>query len=189
MKGATSQARPSFAQLGQFWFLSLKYFLLIWLFQQSPIGCGSVFLKQPGTSTPSRNIPDRADAAKEGPRCRAYRWSSGTRPRTKSSVGASYCEALSPPSAIPGDDKQHTASVSAQLIREHFGSRTAGTQNRPAIGRQPSMTGTRLRSRTVTEIRAGSSEMTVEPRRYTTACVLLKQPDKQKVVSRVGLWR
>ena len=23
-------------------------FLLIWLFQQSPIGCGSVFLKQPG---------------------------------------------------------------------------------------------------------------------------------------------
>ena len=45
------------------------------------------------------------------------------------------------------------------------------------------MTGTRLRSRTVTEIRAGSSEMTVEPRHYTTACVLLKQPDKQKPVN------
>jgi hypothetical protein len=42
------------------------------------------------------------------------------------------------------------------------------------------MTGTRLRWRTVTETRAGSSEMPVEPRRYTTACVLLKQPDKQK---------
>jgi hypothetical protein len=42
------------------------------------------------------------------------------------------------------------------------------------------MTGTRPRWRTVTETRAGSSEMPVEPRRYTTACVLLKQPDKQK---------
>jgi hypothetical protein len=42
------------------------------------------------------------------------------------------------------------------------------------------MTGTRPRWRTVTETRAGSSEIPVEPRRYTTACVLLKQPDKQK---------
>jgi hypothetical protein len=46
------------------------------------------------------------------------------------------------------------------------------------------MTGTRLRWRTETGIRAGSSEMPVEPPRYTTACVLLKQPDKQKTPSK-----
>jgi len=129
---------------------------------------------------PSRNIPDRADAVKEAPKCRAYRWSSSTQPRTNSSVGASCCEGLSPPSAIPGADSERTASVSAQSIREHFGSRTADIQNRPANGRQPSTTGTPLRWRTATEIRASSSEMPVEPRRYTTACAVLKQPDKQK---------
>jgi len=132
---------------------------------------------------PSRNIPDRADAVKEAPKCRAYRWSSSTQPRTNSSVGASCCEGLSPPSAIPGADSERTASVSAQSIREHFGSRTADIQNRPANGRQPSTTGTPLRWRTATEIRASSSEMPVEPRRYTTACAVLKQPDKQIVAS------
>jgi hypothetical protein len=65
--------------------------------------------------------------------------------------------------------------------------RNADTQNRPAIDRQPSMTGTRLRWRTGTGIRVGSSEMPVEPPRYTTACGLLKQPDKQKVFS-PGIW-
>ena len=89
---------------------------------------------------PTRAGPGRAGAAREALRCRAYRWSSGTRPRTKLSVGASCCEGLSPPSAIPGADSLHTASVSVQSIREHFGSRTADTQNRPAIDRQPSMT-------------------------------------------------
>jgi hypothetical protein len=99
-------------------------------------------------------------------------------------VGASCCEGtVPPPSAIPGADSQHTASVSARSIHEHFGFRTADTQNRPAIDRQPSMTGTRPRWRTATGIRAGSSEMPVEPLRYATACVSLKQPDKQKRAS------
>ena len=129
---------------------------------------------------PSRNIPDRADAAKEAPRCRAYRWSSSTQPRTNPSVGASCCEEPSPPSAIPGTDSQHTASASAQSIRGHCGSRTAGTQNRPANGSQTGTPGTPLRWRTVTGIRADSSEMLGAARLYTTPWGLLKQPDKQK---------
>ena len=132
---------------------------------------------------PSRNIPGRADAAKEAPIYRAYRWSSGTQPRTKPSVGALCCEALCPPSAIPGADSEHTADVPAQSIREHSGSRTADTQNRPANGRQTDTLDTPLQWRTVTGIRAGSSEMLGAARTYTIPWGLLKQPDKQKISS------
>jgi hypothetical protein len=135
---------------------------------------------------PSRNIPNRADAAKEAPRCRAYR-SSGTQPRTKPSEGASSCEGPSLPSAIPDADSEHTASVPVQPIRVHSGCRTVDTQNRPANGRQPGTSGTQLQWRTVTGTRAGSSEMLGVPRPYTTPCGLLKQPDKQKVFS-TGIW-
>ena len=134
---------------------------------------------------PSRNIPDRAGAAKVAPRYRAYRWSSGTPPRTKLSAGALCCEGLCPPSAIPGADSERTASVPARSIREHSGSRTVDTQNRRANGRQPDKLGTPLRWRTVTGIRAGSSEMLGEARPYATSCGLLKQPDKQKTPSHI----
>src|ERR1019366_669047 len=63
------------------------------------------------------------------------------------------------------------------------GSRTADTQNRPANGRQSDMPGTPLRWRTVSGIRAGSSEMLDAARPNTTPCGLLKQPDKQMVFS------
>ena len=43
------------------------------------------------------------------------------------------------------------------------------------------MHGTPLRWRTVTGIRAGSSEMLDAARTYTTPCGLLKQPDKQEM--------
>jgi len=134
----------------------------------------------------SRNIPSRVGAAKEAPRCRAYRWSSDRRPRTRPSVGALCCGGLCPPSAIPDADSEHTASVPAQLIREHSGSRTADTQNRPANGRRPDRPGTPLRWRTVTGIRAGSSEMLGAARHYATSCGLLKQPAKQKTSRREG---
>ena len=133
---------------------------------------------------PSRNIPNRADAAKEAPRCRAYRWSSGMPPRTKPSEGASSCEGPSLPSAIPDADSEHTASVPVQPIRVHSGCRTVDTQNRPANGRQPGTPGTQLRWQTVTGTRSGSSEMLGVPRPYTTPCGLLKQPDKQKAARR-----
>jgi hypothetical protein len=132
---------------------------------------------------PSRNIPDRVDAAKEAPRCRAYRWSSGTQPKTKLSEGASYCEGPSLPSPISDADSEHIASVPAQSVREHSGSRTADTQNRPANGRQSDIPGTPLPWRTVSGIRASSSEMLDAARPNTTPCGLLKQPDKQKPAS------
>src|ERR1019366_7217425 len=60
--------------------------------------------------------------------------------------------------------------------------RTADTQNRPANGRQSDIPGTPLGWRTVSGIRAGSSEMLDAARPNTTPCGLLKQPDKQKLL-------
>ena len=130
---------------------------------------------------PSRNTPSRADVAKGGPRCRAYQWSSGRQPRTKPSEGVLCCEGLFLPSAIPGADNEHTASVPALSIREHSRSCTVDTRNRPATGWQPDTLGKPPRWRTVTGIRASSSGMLDAARPYTTPCGLLKQPDKQKI--------
>jgi hypothetical protein len=132
---------------------------------------------------PSRNTPSRADVAKGGPRCRAYQWSSGRQPRTKPSEGVLCCEGLFLPSAIPGADNEHTASVPALSIREHSRSCTVDTRNRPATGWQPDTLGKPPRWRTVTGIRASSSGMLDAARPYTTPCGLLKQPDKQKTPS------
>ena len=132
---------------------------------------------------PSRNTPSRADVAKGGPRCRAYQWSSGRQPRTKPSEGVLCCEGLFLPSAIPGADNEHTASVPALSIREHSRSCTVDTRNRPATGRQPDTLGMPPRWPAVTGIRASSSGMLDAARPYTTPCGLLKQPDKQKFAS------
>ncbi len=103
---------------------------------------------------PVSNIPVRAGAAREALRSHAYRWSSGMRPRTKPSEGTSCCEEPSLPSEIPDAYSEPTANAPAQSIHEHSGSRTAGTQNRPANGSKTGTPRTRLRWRTVTGIRA-----------------------------------
>jgi len=52
----------------------------------------------------------------------------------------------------------------------------------------PNTSSTPLRWQTLTGIHADSSEMLVGPRPYTTACVLLKQPDKQNACSDGEHW-
>src|SRR5260370_3583782 len=66
-------------------------------------------------------------------------------------------------------------------MHRHAGSRSAYTRSRPASGRRPNTAGNHLRWRTLTGIRARSSEMKGVAPNYTTSCGRLKQPDKQKL--------
>jgi hypothetical protein len=70
-------------------------------------------------------------------------------------------------------------------MHRHAGSHSADTRSRPASGRRPNIVGMRLRWRTLTGIRARSSEMMGVAPNYTTSCGRLKQPDKQKTTRQI----
>ena len=122
-----------------------------------------------------------AAAAIVAPRRRAYRWSSGTLPRTKRSRAFSYYAGWYRPSAKPGADIGNIANAEASPVHRRVGSRNAGIRNRPANGTQPSTLGKPLRSRTSTGIPSRSWERAAAAPQYTTACGLLKQPYKQEL--------
>ena len=132
----------------------------------------------------SRSVADQADAVKEAPRCRAYRWSSSRQPKTRPSAASLCYGGLSARSPKFGAGNRHIASVSVSPIHSHSGFRIADRQNRPASGRRPSIFDKPLQSRTATEIHPRFLETSGEPPHYTTPWGLLKQPDKQKIASR-----
>jgi hypothetical protein len=130
----------------------------------------------------SRSVADQTGAAKEAPRSHAYRWSSDKQPRTRPSGGSWCYEGSSAPSRKVGGDSRCIASVSVSPIHKHFGRRIEDTQIHPASGRRLGIFDKLLRWKTATEIRARFSEVG-RGTPYTTACGLLKQPDKQKLAS------
>src|ERR1700732_2936740 len=129
----------------------------------------------------SRSVADQVGAAKEAPRSHAYRWSSDKQPRTRPSGGSWCYEGWSAPSPKLGADIRCIASVSVSPIHKHFGCRSEDTQTHPATGRRPGIFGKPLRWRTATEIRARFSETSGEAPLQSTACGVLKQPDKQEL--------
>src|SRR5260370_30802536 len=131
----------------------------------------------------SHSGADQAGAAKEAPRSRVYRWSSGRQPKTKPSAASLCYEKWSVRSPKSAADNRHIASGSVSPIHKHSGSRIEDTQNHPASGWRPSTFDKPLRWRTATEIRARFWETSGEPPDYTTPWGLLKQPDKHEVTS------
>src|SRR5712671_443496 len=131
----------------------------------------------------SHSGADQAGAAKEAPRSRVYRWSSGRQPKTRPSAASLCYEKWSVRSPKFAADNRHIASGSVSPIHKHSGSRIEDTQNHPASGWRPSTFDKPLRWRSATEIRARFWETSGEPPDYTTPWGLLKQPDKHKLAS------
>ena len=129
----------------------------------------------------SHSVADQAGAAKEAPRSRVYRWSSGRQPKTRPSAASLCYEKWSVRSPKFAADNRHIASGSVSPIHKHSGSRIEDTQNHPASGWRPSTFDKPLRWRSATEIRARFWETSGEPPDYTTPWGLLKQPDKQEL--------
>src|SRR5882762_10353858 len=132
----------------------------------------------------SHSGADQAGAAKEAPRSRVYRWSSGRQPKTRPSAASLCYEKWSVRSPKFAADNRHIASGSVSPIHKHSGSRIEDTQNHPASGWRPSTFDKPLRWRSATEIRARFWETSGEPPDYTTPWGLLKQPDKHEISSR-----
>src|SRR5258705_5525760 len=132
----------------------------------------------------SRSGADQAGAAKEAPRSRVYRWSSGRQPKTRPSAASLCYEKWSVRSPKFAADNRHIASGSVSPIHKRSGSRIEDTQNHPASGWRPSTFDKPLRWRSATEIRARFWETSGEPPDYTTPWGLLKQPDKHESASR-----
>src|SRR5258705_12113906 len=105
----------------------------------------------------SHSGADQAGAAKEAPRSRVYRWSSGRQPKTRPSAASLCYEKWSVRSPKFAADNRHIAS-----------------------GWRPSTFDKPLRWRSATEIRARFWETSGEPPDYTTPWGLLKQPDKHE---------
>src|SRR5260221_1499161 len=131
----------------------------------------------------SHSGADQAGAAKEAPRSRVYRWSSGRQPKTRPSAASLCYEKWAARSPKLAADNRHIASGSVSPIHKHSGSRIEDTQNHPASGWRPSTFDKPLRWRTATEIRARFWETSGEPPDYTTPWGLLKQPDKHETTS------
>ena len=131
----------------------------------------------------SRSVADQAGAAKEAPRPRVYRWSSGRQPKTRPSAASLCYEKWSVRSPKFAADNRHIASGSVSPIHKHSGSRIEDTQNHPASGWRPSTFDKPLRCRSATEIRARFWETSGEPPDYTTPWGLLKQPDKHELAN------
>src|SRR5882762_2675460 len=131
----------------------------------------------------SHSVADQAGAAKEAPRSRVYRWSSGRQPKTRPSAASLCYEKWSVRSPKFAADNRHIASGSVSPIHKHSGSRIEDTQNHPASGWRPSTFDKPLRWRSATEIRARFWETSGEPPDYTTPWGLLKQPDKHELAS------
>src|SRR6267154_2050674 len=129
----------------------------------------------------SHSVADQAGAAKEAPRSRVYRWSSGRQPKTRPSAASLCYEKWSVRSPKFAADNRHIASGSVSPIHKHSGSRIEDTQNHPASGWRPSTFDKPLRCRSATEIRARFWETSGEPPDYTTPWGLLKQPDKHEM--------
>src|SRR5258708_11814031 len=128
----------------------------------------------------SHSVADQAGAAKEAPRSRVYRWSSGRQPKTRPSAASLGYEKWSVRSPKFAADNRHIAGGSVSPIHKHSGSRIEDTQNHPASGWRPSTFDKPLRWRTATEIRARLCETSGEPPDYTTPWRLLKQPDEHQ---------
>src|SRR6266404_5091150 len=134
----------------------------------------------------SHSGADQAGAAKEAPRSRVYRWSSGRQPKTRPSAASLCYEKWSVRSPKFAADNRHIASGSVSPIHKHSGSRIEDTQNHPASGWRPSTFDKPLRCRSATEIRARFWETSGEPPDYTTPWGLLKQPDKHEITTESG---
>src|SRR5260370_42629809 len=117
----------------------------------------------------SHSGADQAGAAKEAPRSRVYRWSSGRQPKTRPSAASLGYEKWSVRSPKFAADNRHIASSSVSPIHKHSGSRIEDTQNHPASGCRPITFDKPLRCRTATQIRATFLETSVEPHGITTA--------------------
>src|SRR4029077_20397734 len=89
----------------------------------------------------SHSVADQAGAAKEAPRSRVYRWSSGRQPKTRPSAASLCYEGWSVRSPKFGAGNRHIASASASPIHKHSGSRIEDPQTiRPAAGGQVLLT-------------------------------------------------
>src|SRR5258708_10279391 len=82
----------------------------------------------------SHSVADQAGAAKEAPRSRVYRWSSGRQPKTRPSAASLGYEKWSVRSPKFAADNRHIASGSVSLIHKHSSSLIKGTQYHPASG-------------------------------------------------------
>jgi hypothetical protein len=135
---------------------------------------------------PSHNERVRVGVATEAPRCHVYLWSSSKPTKTNPSAGFScYAESF-PRSPKPDTDTGYIAFAQPPSIPLHrlFGCHSVGRQIPLATGKLPNISGNTLHRQTALGIRADSWERSGVARFYTTACVLLKQPDKQKSPSR-----
>src|SRR5258707_4202164 len=129
----------------------------------------------------SHSVADQAGAAKEAPRSRVYRWSSGRQPKTRPSAASLGYEKWSVRSPKFAADNRHIASGSVSPIHKHSGSRIEDTQNHQASGWRPRTFDKPLRWPSAAEIRARVWHTSGEAPHYTTPSGFLELPDKPAV--------